>query len=172
LFSTNGQMAAFGPGTPVFQSPPLASSGASTISAQPVQRSVLAERTLSKLQLNDEEIAALVAGGRQLMVAGDIPNARSELQQAAEAGTATAALELGATYDPFVLQQLAALQRPYLVGSSAESERVIRDREKKVVGEASVERARGWYEKARGRGSTEAAVRIDRLRSVPIELWR
>jgi hypothetical protein len=36
----------------------------------------------------------------------------------------------------------------------------------------SVEEARRWYEKARGLGSTEAAVRLDRLRSVPIELWR
>src|SRR5262245_34329924 len=125
-----------------------------------------------KQSLNDEEIAALVAGGRQLIAAGDIPNARLVLQQAAEARNAAAALELGATYDPFVLQQLAARQRPYLVESSPESERIIRDREKKVVGEASVEQARWWYEKARGLGSTEAAVRLDRLRSVPIELWR
>ena len=50
-----------------------------------------------------EEIAALVAGGRQLMVAGDISNARLLLQQAAEVGNATAALELGATYDPMIL---------------------------------------------------------------------
>lgn len=118
-------------------------------------------------KLSDEEIAALVAGGRQLMAAGDIRNARLVLQRAAEADNATAALELGATYDPFVLQQLAASQRPYPVDSSPESERIIRDREKKVVREASVERARWWYEEARGLGSTEAAVRIDRLRSVP-----
>jgi hypothetical protein len=97
-----------------------------------------------KPKLNDEEIAALVAGGRQLMVAGDIPNARLVLQKAAEAGNATAALELGATYDPFILQQLKA-------GRQA----------------ASVESARRWYEEARGLGSTEAAVRLEKLRSIP-----
>ena len=64
-----------------------------------------------KQYLSDEEIAALVAGGRQLMVAGDIPNARLVLQQAAEADNATAALELGATYDPTFLQQLKASPR-------------------------------------------------------------
>src|SRR5262249_14998943 len=57
---------------------------------------------------SDEEIVALVAGGRQLIVAGDIPNARWVLQQAAEAGNATAALELGATYDPIELEKLDA----------------------------------------------------------------
>ena len=40
------------------------------------------------------------------MVAGDIPNARLVLQQAAEAGNAAAALELGATYDPIELEKL------------------------------------------------------------------
>ncbi len=33
------------------------------------------------------------------------PRARLLLQQAAEAGSATAALELGATYDPTILKQ-------------------------------------------------------------------
>jgi hypothetical protein len=37
---------------------------------------------------------------------------------------------------------------------------------------ANIERARRWYEEARYLVSTEAAVRLDRLRSVPIELWR
>jgi hypothetical protein len=92
---------------------------------------------------SDEKIAPLVAGGRQLIVAGDIPNARLVLQQAAEAGNATAALELGATYDPTFLQQQA------------------------MTDMAEVRMARLWYEKARNLGSTEAAVRLERLRSVP-----
>jgi hypothetical protein len=145
------------------------SSGPSSAAFEPAPMQIAADATR---KLSDAEIAAFVAGGRQLMVAGDIRNARLVLQQAAEADNATAALELGATYDPFVLQQLAARQRPYLVESSPESERIIRDREKKVVGEASVEQARWWYEKAKDLGSTEAAVRLERLRSVPIELWR
>jgi hypothetical protein len=59
------------------------------------------------------------------MVAGDIPNARLVLQQAAEAGNATAALELGATYDPTFLQQQA------------------------MTDMVDVRMARLWYEKAR-----------------------
>jgi hypothetical protein len=88
------------------------------------------------------EIAALVAGGRQLMVAGDIPNARLLLQQAAEANSATAALELGATYDPTVLQPA-------------------------MTHMGDVRMARLWYEKAKDLGSTEAAVRLERLKGVP-----
>ena len=95
-----------------------------------------------KQSLSDED-AALVAAGRQLMVAGDIPNARLVLQKAAEADNATAALELGATYDPTFLQQL------------------------KTVRQGDVRMARLWYEKAKDLGSTEAAVRLERLRSVP-----
>ena len=92
--------------------------------------------------LSDEEIAALVAGGRQLMIAGDIPNARLVLQQAAEAGNATAALEFGATYDPTFLQPA-------------------------MTDMGDVRMARLWYEKAKDLGSTEAAVRLEKLRSVP-----
>src|SRR5262249_54335157 len=50
-------------------------------------------------------IRVLLARGRQLKGSGDIPNARLVLQQAAEAGDATAALELGATYDPIELEK-------------------------------------------------------------------
>jgi hypothetical protein len=100
-----------------------------------------------KQSLSDEEIAALVAGGRQLMVAGDIPNARLVLQQAAEADNATAALELGATYDPTFLQQLKTVPAMTDMGD--------------------VRMARLWYEKAKDLGSTEAAVRLEKLRSVP-----
>jgi hypothetical protein len=115
--------------------------------------------------LSDEEIAALVAGGRQLMVAGDIPNARLALQPLAEgiAGNAAAALELGATYDPFILQQLKAAGQTASRG--VESVPAMTDM-------ANIEMARHWYEHARFLGSTEAAARLDRLRSVPIELWR
>jgi hypothetical protein len=60
-------------------------------------------------KLSDEEIAGLVADGRRLMAAGDVPNARLVLQQAAEAGNATATLELGATYDPIELEKLGVL---------------------------------------------------------------
>jgi hypothetical protein len=101
-----------------------------------------AAETAAFPQISDEKIAALVAGGRQLVVAGDIPNARLVLQQAAEADNATAALELGATYDPTFLQPA-------------------------MTDMGDVRMARLWYEKAKDLGSTEAAVRLERLRSVP-----
>jgi hypothetical protein len=108
-----------------------------------------------RLKLSDGEIAALVAGGRQLMVAGDIPNARLLLQQAAEAGSATAALELGATYDPTIIQQQKAQD-----GATAAFKPQMADM-------ADIRMARLWYEKALDLGSTEAAVRLEKLRSVP-----
>jgi TPR repeat protein len=97
--------------------------------------------------ISDEEIAALVAGGRQLMVAGDISNARLLLQQAADAGNATAALELGATYDPL------APSVTVVWGVEPIPDRRTLD----------VVMARKWYEKARDLGSAEAAVRLERL---------
>jgi hypothetical protein len=100
-------------------------------------------------KLSDEEIAALVAGGRQLIVADDIPNARLVLQQAAEAGNATAALELGATYDPS-MQQLPLPGGRVGIGEAG-------------IGEAGIAMAKAWYEKARDLGSAEAAVRLERL---------
>src|SRR5262249_44249204 len=90
--------------------------------------------------LSDEEIAALVAGGRQLMIAGDIRNARLVLQQAANADNAAAALELGATYDPIELEKLG-----------------VRDQ----TPDAAM--ARRWYQKAKELGSTEAAGRPEQF---------
>jgi hypothetical protein len=105
-------------------------------------------------KLSDEEIAALVAGGRQLIVAGDIPNARLMLQQAADAGNATAALELGETYDPS-MQQLPLPGGRVGIGEAGIGEA--------GIGEAGIAMAKAWYEKARDLGSAEAAVRLERL---------
>jgi hypothetical protein len=92
---------------------------------------------------SDEQIAALVAAGRQLIVAGDIPNARLVLQQAADAGSAPAALTLGGTYDPTIPQAQPAGPVPNPL--------------------SDVSMSRAWYERARDLGSTEARVRLDRL---------
>jgi hypothetical protein len=102
-------------------------------------------------ELSDKDIAAIVAGGRQLMVAGDIPNARLVLQQAAKAGNATAALELGATYDPTILQQQKAQVDPTKASVPA------------MADMADIGMARLWYEKARDLGLTEAARRLESL---------
>ena len=102
-------------------------------------------------KLSDEEIAALVAGGRQLMIVDDIHNARLVLQQAADAGNATAALELGQTYDP-------------LAPSATVRWGVQHIPDRRTF---DVVMARKWYEKARDLGSAEAAVRLEKLKSVP-----
>jgi hypothetical protein len=114
--------------------------------------------TPPKPKLSDEEIATLVAQGRQLMVAGNILNARLVLQQAAEAGNAAAALELGATYDPFILQQLKAVEARQTPSRMAATPK---------PNVADIGMARLWYEKAKDLGSTEAAARLERLRSAP-----
>jgi hypothetical protein len=128
--------------------------------------------------LSDEEIAALVAGGRQLMVAGNISNARLVLQQAAEAGNATAALELGATYDPIELAKLDAGRRVQMSPSHVTSVGVRQSFEptsprgspnrentpestEHTTPDISV--AQKWYQKAKDLGSTEAAGRLERL---------
>jgi hypothetical protein len=98
---------------------------------------------------SDEEIAALVAAGRQLIVVGDIPNARLVLQQAADAGSAPAALALGGTYDPTIPQAQPA-SPTFKIGTAPDPV-------------SDVAMARAWYEKARDLGSTEARVRLDRL---------
>ncbi len=79
--------------------------------------------------------------GEQFIAAGDLVTARMVLQRAAEAGDATAAIALGATYDPGVLARLG------VVG----------------MGAADVEKARSWYKKAESFGSSEATRRLQVL---------
>ena len=57
-------------------------------------------------QLGPDQIADLLKRGGELIAAGDISLARLVLKRAAEAGHASAALELGGTYDPFVVKEL------------------------------------------------------------------
>jgi hypothetical protein len=100
-------------------------------------------------RIKPSQIAALVAAGRQLIVAGDIPTARLVLQQAADAGSAPAALALGGTYDPTIPQAQPA-SPTFKIGTAPDPV-------------SDVAMARAWYEKARDLGSTEARVRLDRL---------
>ncbi len=109
-----------------------------------------------------------VKRGRELVAAGNISAARLVLRQAAEAGNASAALELGATYDPIYLP------RPSV--STAVGSDVPRDSE--AVGAVSSElssayiaTARAWYEKAKELGATEAQERLERLGVVEARGW-
>ena len=104
------------------------------------------------------EIAALVARAHRLIFAGDVPNARLVLQQAAEAGNPTAALELGATYDPIVLAKLDP--RPARLFSTVPSVSV-GNIERMALPDIAM--ARSWYQRAKDLGSTEAQGRLENL---------
>jgi hypothetical protein len=91
-------------------------------------------------RLDAEEIATLVSRGTDFMKSGDLASARLLLRRAAEAGSASAALMLGTTFDPLVIQQLGAIG-------------VVPD----------VAQARQWYEKAAALGSDAASQRLGKL---------
>jgi hypothetical protein len=91
-----------------------------------------AARTLSA-----EQIRLLIEQGEKYIAVGDVVAARTIFQRAAEAGDATAALALAATYDPIVLAKLGVM------GMGAD-----------------VEKARAWYQMAESYGSAEASQRL------------
>lgn len=90
--------------------------------------------------LDPDEIDALIQRGEAFILQGDFAAARLMLQRAAEAGSARAAVTLGATYDPVMLRKVG------VVGFKAEPAL-----------------AREWYERAAALGSPEASSRIAEL---------
>jgi hypothetical protein len=92
------------------------------------------------LALDGDEIATLVKRGQDLLQNGDLASARLLLQRAAEAGSANAALALGATFDPLVIQRLG------VIGMTAD-----------------IARARIWYQKAAELGSATALQELAKL---------
>jgi hypothetical protein len=91
-------------------------------------------------RLDADEIASLVNRGTDSLKSGDVSSARLLLRRAAEAGSASAALMLGTTFDPLALRQLGAIG-------------VVPD----------VVQARQWYEKAVELGSDAASQRLAKL---------
>jgi TPR repeat protein len=100
------------------------------------------ERT--RRQLDDEEIAALTKRGQELVRNADFSSARLLLKRAAEAGSAAAALSLGETFDPRVLQQFH-----------------------EIGVQADLAQARDWYERAARLGSDTAAQRLAKIAPPP-----
>lgn len=84
----------------------------------------------------------LVQRGDVFMRQGNVAAARQFYRRAADIGLATAALKMGATYDP---TELAAQAVVGLVGDTKE--------------------AGLWYERARDLGAPEASARLSRLQS-------
>jgi hypothetical protein len=109
-------------------------------STAPSRSTISAQSPASVRRLDPEDIKLLMKQGEQFAAAGDLATARLVFQRAAEAGDATAALAMGATYDPIVLAKLGVL------GMSAD-----------------VGKARSWYEKAKEFGSPEASRRLKLL---------
>jgi hypothetical protein len=58
---------------------------------------------------DDEETSTLIELGQDFLKNGDFSSARLLLQRAAKAGSAAAALSLGETFDPFLIQRLGAI---------------------------------------------------------------
>jgi hypothetical protein len=119
------------PQQPAFQA---ASQPVAPSTAQP-QRVVHSQRILSP-----DELDRLMKRGETFLEQGDIAAARLVFARAAEARDPKAALALGSTYDPTVLQKMG------------------------VVGvQADADIARSWYERAAEFGSDDAAPRISAL---------
>jgi hypothetical protein len=94
----------------------------------------------ASLPLDSDEIAMLLKRGKDALSTGDLASARLLLRRAAEAGSAEAALALGATFDPLVLRRLGA------IGAAPDAAQ-----------------ARQWYQKAVALGSTTASQPLAQL---------
>ena len=92
------------------------------------------------LPLDSDEIAMLLKRGKDAFSTGDLAAARLLLRRAAEAGSAEAALALGATFDPLVIRRLGA------IGAAPDAAQ-----------------ARQWYQKAVSLGSTAASQPLSQL---------
>jgi hypothetical protein len=92
--------------------------------------------------LDPDEIAASLKRGAALIESGDLAAARLVLRRAADAGDARSAMTLAETYDPVILEKLGVHG---------------------VVPDLAA--ARGWYEKAKQFGATEATQRLELLAS-------
>ena len=82
----------------------------------------------------------LMSRAEALVKNGDFASARLLLRRAADAGSASAALMLGATFDPRMIHELGPMGI-----------------------EPDIAQARQWYEKAAELGSDVAAQRLTRL---------
>jgi hypothetical protein len=111
-----------------------------TPQAAPVKESVIPADPIRHLDPN--EIASALARGVALIASGDLAAARLVLRRAADAGDARSAMTLAETYDPAILEKLGV-------------HGVVPD----------LAKARGWYEKARQFGATEATQRLELLAS-------
>ena len=88
-----------------------------------------------------ELVAGLIAHGQKMIDVGYLAGARGYFKRAAEAGSADAALALGATYDPKFISDIGV---------------------KGIKGDLA--EARAWYERARELGSVSAQGKLEDLK--------
>jgi hypothetical protein len=138
----------FVPSNPLQVAPTAASRAeASGRTATGVDAGLMAEAerevatALNAVQLPADEVSALLKHGQELIAQGNLRLARLVLRQAAESGSAPAALALGRAYDP-ILRESSKI-RPDVP--------------------PDITTARTWYQKAKDLGSTEAAHRLAQL---------
>jgi hypothetical protein len=106
--------------------------------AAPVAESIIPADPIH--HLDPSEIASALRRGTALIASGDLAAARLVLRRAADAGDARSAMALAETYDPAILEKLGV-------------HGVVPD----------LAKARGWYEKAKQFGATEATQRLELL---------
>jgi hypothetical protein len=90
---------------------------------------------------DDKETSTLIELGQDFLKNGDFLSARLLLQRAAKAGSAAAALSLGETFDPFLIQRLGA-----------------------IGVQPDVAKAREWYQRAAQLGSNTAGRTLGKTR--------
>jgi hypothetical protein len=115
------------------------------VAPQPPQAAPVAESMIPAdpiRHLDPNEIASALRRGVALIASGDLAAARLVLRRAAEAGDGRSAMTLAETYDPAILEKLGV-------------HGVVPD----------LAKARGWYEKAKQFGATEATQRLELLAS-------
>jgi hypothetical protein len=105
--------------------------------APPPARPALRPDNRPALRLDSAELEMLVKRGNEFIANGDLAAARLLLRRGAEAGSAEAALALGATFDPVVMQRLGA------IGTTPD-----------------IAQARQWYQRAAELGSNAALQRL------------
>jgi hypothetical protein len=115
---------------PVAVPPPVSAPPSSDAAVTPIVSS----------PLDADEIAMLLKRGKDAFSTGDLAAARLLLRRAAEAGSAEAALALGATFDPLVIRRLGA------IGAAPDAAQ-----------------ARQWYQKAVALGSPTASAPLAQL---------
>jgi TPR repeat protein len=119
--------------------------GSGALPAVAPQAAPVAESTIPAdpiRHLDPDEIASALRRATALIASGDLAAARLVLRRAADAGDARSAMTLAETYDPAILEKLGV-------------HGVVPD----------LAKARGWYEKAKQFGATEATQRLDLLAS-------